>query len=193
MKLTLSMLCLSLLVTACGSREKKQEAAPAPAAAQVKELKPAEVQKYTASWSQEHKDLVNQLTGKYGQPTEGTSNMIIWRGNEPWKQTTVHKENSKEKMLEQTANLRVPPEKIGDVALFNKQVVVNATANEVSSRSNREELNILALNLTDEIVNKGMSPMEARRQYSSMSSALKRSNDYTKRLRLPSNSSTENQ
>ncbi|HXH76621.1 MAG TPA: hypothetical protein VNJ08_16740 [Bacteriovoracaceae bacterium] len=168
------LMVMSIAVTSCGSKDKKKSQ-PAPQAAQVKTMTPAEVGTVTAAWPPLHKQIIQDLTGKYGQPSEATSDMLIWNNNGPWSRTVV-KKNDMRNPLEQTASMSVPPEKMGEVAMFNKSVMIDSTSNQVTSSAVKEDLNFLALNLTKEIVQGGMSPMEARRQYSQLTDATKKSN-----------------
>jgi hypothetical protein len=67
--------------------------------------------------------------------------------------------------LEQTVGYQVPNDKVNALKRFDKRLDVNQTAGELSSRSESESMNILALNLADEIVNDRRSVEEARDFY----------------------------
>lgn len=172
MKLLVGLtLVSSFLFTACSSEEKKNKA---PVTAVVPTMSAEQVGRETASWPEGHKQIIRELTVKYGQPNESTSDQMIWNNNGPWLRTVVKRDDMKNP-LEQTAKFDVPPEKMGDVALFNKAVVVDSTSDHVTSSAYKEDLNFLALNLTKEIVNGNMSPMEARRQYSQLTDVTEKS------------------
>lgn len=163
MRLLVALSLIStLLFTACSSESKKTKT---PETAAVPTMSAEQVQRETASWPEFHKQIIQEITAKYGQPNESTSDQIIWNNNGPWIKTVV-KKTELTMPLEQTAKIDVPSDKMGDVSLFNTNVVVDSTTDEVTSSANKEDLNFLSLNLTKEIVNGNISPMEARRQYS---------------------------
>ena len=146
-----------------------------------------ELAERTESWDQNRKDVLDRMVEKYGQPNEVSGSTVTWFDNGPWNKTIVHNEEGAG-MIEQFADLNVPPEKLGDLALFNRSVNVDRNAGLISSRANREELNFLALNLSKEIVDGNMSPMEARRQYSTLTNTMQK-NRYTDSLNFGSTES----
>lgn len=129
------------------------------------------VQKHAASWPEKSRRLAAQLITKYGPPTEFTERQITWYGNGPWKRTTLYKEevqhnfaHSHKDVLEQTVSYRVPLDKLVALAQFSGSVVVNRTRGEVSSTSDGEDTNFLALNVADDIV-RGERDVEQARTY----------------------------
>ncbi len=174
--LTLITLSMALVFTGCSSDKKDKKVASSAAAGAPAHpvADAAQVQQQIASWSSQHKEIIQGLITKYGQPNERTSDSLIWHNNGPWAKTVV-KRDSMNKPLIQSASVNVPAEKMGDVSLFNKNLVVDGSKNLVTSSANREDLNFLAINLTDEIVKGAMSPMEARRQYGQLADAHNRS------------------
>jgi hypothetical protein len=129
------------------------------------------VQKHLAGWPQRTQRLGAQLVTKYGPPTEVAERQVTWYGNGPWKRTTLYKEevahnfaNAHQDVLEQTVSYRVPPEKIALIAQFNGSVVVNRTRGEISSTSDSEDTNFLALNVADDIA-KGERDVERAQTY----------------------------
>jgi len=68
-------------------------------------------------------------------------------------------------MLEQTVSLRVPPERVAELAAFSGSLLVDRTRGELSSRCDSEEANFAAINLTYEILEHIKDPLEARQQY----------------------------
>ena len=72
--------------------------------------------------------------------------------------------NAHQDVLEQTVSYRVPPEKIALIAQFNGSVVVNRTRGEISSTSDSEDTNFLALNVADDIA-KGERDVERAQTY----------------------------
>jgi hypothetical protein len=173
--ITTFSLVMTLMLSACGSREKKPEPTAEPHRTLAEVMSPEQVQQITEDWSPKHRQIIQRMVSKYGQPDESTSDMLIWNNNGPWIRTVV-KKHDMNRPLSQTASLEVPPEKLGEVALFNRSIVVDSNNDMVTSSAAREELNFLALNLTKEIADENMSPMEARRQYSQLTSVSDRAN-----------------
>jgi hypothetical protein len=177
MKTWLLILSLSIFVVSCGSSKKDKRSAQVDADAQgtkMQTLSENDVQNTTNDWPDANKEVLNQLTAKYGQPNEATPSMVIWRENGPWQRTILYR-NPGNDFLEQTVNMDVPPERLGDISLFNRSISIDQNQNEVTSRSNREEMNFLTMNLTKEIIDGRMGAMEARRQYSSVKDSMGRS------------------
>src|SRR5690606_20267456 len=96
--LTVITLVSALCLTACGSRDKKKaEAEAAPQTAEtpaVQTMSSEEVEQITASWSPRHRQIIPELTAKYGQPNESTSDMVIWNNNGPWLRTIVRRDDN---------------------------------------------------------------------------------------------------
>ena len=145
---------------------------PAPAAAQAPSAEAqAWVQKHLAGWPQRTQRLGAQLVTKYGPPTDVGERQVTWYGNGPWKRTTLFKEevthnfaNAHKDVLEQTVSYRVPPDKVAAITQYNGSVVVNRTRGEISSTSDGEDTNFLALNVADDIV-KGSRDVEQAMSY----------------------------
>ncbi|HXH29840.1 MAG TPA: hypothetical protein VNJ01_03405 [Bacteriovoracaceae bacterium] len=170
-------LAMSLFLTACGSGPTRNTGNNITAGAQeieTKRMEQSQVMKITNDWPLTSRQNLDKMVQKYGQPTEATNSMVIWQNNGPWKKSVLYKNQGKDS-LEQTAGMMVPPEKLGELAMFNKALTVNQGNNEVSSRSNKEETNFLTLNLAKDIVDGKMSAMEARKQYSSVTDVMGRS------------------
>ena len=144
-----------------------QNAAPAAPSADAQ----AFVQKHLAGWPAKTQKLAAQLVTRYGPPAETTERQITWYDNGPWKRTTLYKAetqhnfaNPHKDVLEQTVNYRVPTEKFADLAQFNGSVVPNRTRGELSSTSDGEDTNFLALNVADDLV-KGERTLEQALTY----------------------------
>ena len=129
------------------------------------------VQKHLAGWPQPTQRLGARLVTKYGPPTEVTERQVTWHGNGPWKRTTLYKEEvahnfavAHKDVLEQTVSYRVPPDKVAAITQFNGSVSVNRTRGEISSISDSEDTNFLALNVADDIA-KGERDVERAMTY----------------------------
>jgi hypothetical protein len=130
------------------------------------------VQKHAATWPEKTRRLAAQLITKYGPPAEATERQISWYGNGPWKRTTLYKEEVQhnfasphKNVLEQTVNYRVPLDKLAPLAQFNGSIVVDRTRGEISSTSDAEDINFLALNVADDLIRGERDAEQARTYY----------------------------
>ncbi|MEP7244437.1 MAG: hypothetical protein ABI885_12265 [Gammaproteobacteria bacterium] len=130
------------------------------------------MQKHLAGWPQKTQKLGAQLITQYGPPTESTERQITWYANGPWKRTTLYKEETQHNfasphndILEQTINYRVPLDKLANLGEFNGSVVPNRTRGELSSTSDSEDTNFLALNVANDIVTGERTVEEALTYY----------------------------
>jgi hypothetical protein len=132
----------------------------------------AEVDRVAGNWSREHQDMIRTLREKYGEPHEATGSVIKWRDTGGFKYTKLmassvdhdfprpHKDR-----LEQGVQYRVPPDRASDLAAFNGSITFDRTKGILASRCDREEHNILALNLAHEVITGARSVEEARDMY----------------------------
>jgi hypothetical protein len=132
-------------------------------------------QKHLAGWPQRTQRLGAQLVTKYGPPTDVAERQVTWYGNGPWKRTTLYKEevthnfaNLHKDVLEQTVSYRVPLDKLAAITQYNGSVVVNRTRGELSSTSDGEDTNFLALNVADDIVKGGRDVEQAMSYYAQL-------------------------
>jgi hypothetical protein len=112
------------------------------------------------------------MVKKYGPPDEATESMLIWHNNDPWKKTIIYREEVPHKfpkphtdLLEQVINYQVPPDKFDELARFDGSVIVERTKGEMSARCDREEANMLALNLAHDIITDQRTVEDARKAY----------------------------
>ncbi len=153
----------------------------------------------TASWPEASKKAISAMTEKYGQPHEATASMVIWHDSGPWKRTIVYKEEvthlfpkKHTDVMQQFVDYRVPPEKFSELAQFDGSVVAERTNGELSARCDKEEMNMLALNLSYEILQGKKNPAEARKEYgkSAMAFMAGKTNKYTSQLNIPAQKDT---
>ena len=174
----------SFLLASCSSDHKEKRSRPAGSQisyAGTKSLAPTTVEvtkpqidKVTAQWSPENKKMLSDLINKYGEPQEANEREVTWFNNGQWNKTILTTESGSA-ILRQTANMTVPPESLGDLSTYSKNISVDQAQDQVTVANRKEELNFLALNLAKEVIEGRMSPFEARRQYSTLSSSLNRS------------------
>jgi hypothetical protein len=149
---------------------------PAPSPASAAQTLPstealAWSQKNLAGWPESTRRLGAQLVTKYGTPAETTASSITWNDKGPWKRTTLHRDGPQHNfaaphkdVLEQVIHYKVPVDKLAELAQFNRSLVPNLTSGELTSISDSEELNFLALNVADDII-KGERTAEQARTY----------------------------
>jgi hypothetical protein len=98
--------------------------------------------------------------------------MLTWFNNGPWKRTIVYKEEVRHDFpkphtdfVEQFIDYRVPTDKFDELAAYDGSVIVERTKGEISARCDKEEMNLLALNLSHDIVRGTKSVDQARQFY----------------------------
>ena len=122
------------------------------------------------NWPGRSRSTARALIAKYGEPSRFTDNDLVWIKNGPWRKTVVYRDAPRgfmhgKDILEQSVGYTVPDGKIAAVKSFDGQLKFDKGNRELSSRAENENLNFLALNLADEIVNDKRSPDEARDFY----------------------------
>lgn len=120
-------------------------------------------------WPQSSQAAARQMLEKYGPPAEATATRLTWVGNGSWMQTVVHKSPVAHDfpakhmdVLEQSVEYRVPLNFYEAIATFDGSVVPHRTRGVLSVDGDREDANILALNLADDIVQGRKSVEQAR-------------------------------
>lgn len=177
--MTPALLTSLMLVTACGHHKKEKRKQNEQTASMIMPVDQQKLNELTESWPQGSKSAIKSLTEKYGLPTTVSEDMVVWNNAGPFKRSVVYREEIMHQfpyqhsdVLVQTINYRVPLEKVDELAKFDGSILIDRTRGEISSRDEKEEMNILALNLSDKIVKGEMSPEEARREYSKNAEAF---------------------
>lgn len=125
-----------------------------------------------SGWPESSVLAAKEMIEKYGDPTETTSESLIWRNFAPFKAIIVHKaiyshrfpllhQNS----LEHIVDYKAPLGKIDDVWRYNGSIVLNRTKGEMSSFADNEAMNVLALNLAHSVLTGKMGAEGARVTY----------------------------
>jgi len=144
-------------------------------------------------WDGKSREAAQAMMDKYGPPDESTPNRLIWNDNGPWKRTIVTKEQFDHKFpmphkdcLEQSINYHVPVDKVDDLAAYDGSVIVERTKGTMAARCDKEEANMLALNLADDIVKGNKTVAEARQVYTETIGKLMAGDkpEYTQGLRF---------
>lgn len=123
-----------------------------------------------SGWGEEAGLVARRVAAKYGSPDETTAEGLVWRRRGPWKRILVRRDAvsrefpvSHSEYLEQTISYAVPAEKFAELAKFDGGLLADRGRGELTARSDREEANILALNLADEISRGKRSVDDARK------------------------------
>lgn len=138
------------------------------------------LQQVTANWHESARATAKAMFDKYGPPQEVTQNRLVWRDNRPWKSTTVLNQDVPHNfpsphndVLIQVLAIDVPPEKVSDLVQFDGSIMVNRTAGELTIACDREENNLIALNLANDIINGNVSVAQARQRLAELAEAVK--------------------
>jgi hypothetical protein len=116
-----------------------------------------------SAWSPHSKLLAESLIERYGPPDGFSRNALGWKDRTPWARIVVF--DGGDDALRQSVAYRVPEEKRGEVAAFNRGVLVSDDGRELTARSHDERFNVLALNLADEVIRGARDPADAQRFY----------------------------
>jgi hypothetical protein len=124
-----------------------------------------------AQWPELARAAARATIAKYGKPDEIGEDALVWYANGPWKKTIAHRRAwphysymRDKDYLESTIGYAVPTDKLEDLTRFDKRLDVDQASSEMSSRSDGESTNYLALNLADEII-KGKRTVEDARDF----------------------------
>jgi len=121
------------------------------------------------AWPAVPREAARAMIAKYGQPDEISQGWLCWKNNGPWKMTLVHREEVEHNfpmphkdVLTQAVAMKVPPDKIDELAQFDGSIAVQRTAGCVSVTCDKEEMNFVALNLANDIITGKRSVEQAR-------------------------------
>jgi predicted outer membrane protein len=156
---------LALHATEARAESPQKHAGPSKTAART------EVDKTIAEWPAKVRAVAYQVIREHGLPQEVTPSMLVWRDNGPWKRTVVYREEVAHNfprphsdMLEQVVEVRIPADKIDDIARLDGSITYNRTTGELSARCDKEAMNFLALNLAYQIAQGKVSVDDARKR-----------------------------
>ena len=142
-------------------------------------------------WPELAQKTANAMIEKYGLPHHYSDSALVWDNNGPWLKTVVHRGAWPHRpgmrdtdYLEQTIHYEVPLNAAADIRRFDKRIKVDFARNELSARSESEQMNFLAFNLADEIAQGNRSVQSARTFYSKTAALEKagKTSRYTSRL-----------
>jgi hypothetical protein len=145
-----------------------------------RKVTPGEVKKVLDGWSATPQKVAKEMIARYGSPDEATASFLVWHGNGPWKRTVLHRVEVPHRfpmahtdLLEQFIDYRVPSDRFDDLAAYDGSVIARRTAGELSAMCDKEEMNVLALNLAHDIATGKRTVPEAREFYATAAMAFK--------------------
>ena len=139
-------------------------------------------------WPEKSRALAGMLLEKYGVPDEMVASQLSWNRRRPWKKIVVFRDSEEfgrsDHLLETVAYGKVPIDRWRELSALGRGASYDPLTQELSARTDREESNILALNLADEVIRGRRSASDARDVYdSTINLALYgKSSPYTSRL-----------
>lgn len=120
-------------------------------------------------WPEHSRVAALALIAKYGEPKRFDDFSLAWSEYGPWSKTVVYRDAPRnifglrgKDVVEQSIWYDPPDSKLADLKRFDDRLAIDKSTGEMSSRSENEALNFLALNLADEIVNGKLTPADAR-------------------------------
>ena len=131
-----------------------------------------------SSWPKEAAAAADAMLMKYGAPDGITGGLLTWHDAGPWREIIVRRDVIDHRFpgphrdtLEQVVAYEVPEEKFSDLARFDGSIIAERTRGTLSSRSQSETMNFLALNLAHDIITNRRNVEEAREMYADIAEA----------------------
>lgn len=128
-----------------------------------------DIEEILEDWADAPAEAARALIDEYGTPDEITEKRLIWHDNRPWKRTEIVDEEiahnfpeEHKDFLYQTVEFPVPEDKVVELAAFNGSLLIDRVKGEVTARCDREEANILTLNLMNQIIDGRKNAKSAR-------------------------------
>jgi len=127
---------------------------------------------FLQQWPEASRTIASSMIEKYGQPDEFTQGKLIWKDHAPFKRIAVYRFPTRHyDMLEHTVDyfygsqyVQTPPS-APNMQLGETNVMPNVDRVELSSISNSEDNNVLALNLANDVLHGRISPKQANEEY----------------------------
>lgn len=130
-------------------------------------------ERVSSGWSEAPRLAARLMMSRYGPPDVVGISRLIWHGNGPWKRTIVrdlprgYARAGDEDLgvLEQTVAYNLTREQAEALRPFSGRLTLDPTSMEMSSRSDREEINCLRLNLANDVARGSLGADEARKVF----------------------------
>lgn len=123
-------------------------------------------------WPDDERDTTQVMIDQYGEPDESTPTSLIWRNKGQWVEIIASKKGTQHDfpfphldIVESITAYRVSPDKFSELAAFDGSVTVRRTQGLISARCHDEMANLLAINLSHEIIHDTKTVDEARKAY----------------------------
>ena len=119
-------------------------------------------------WWSASSRVARLMIEKYDVPDEVRPGHLVWNGNGHWRRTVVRNVTPPYGpaddlgVLEQTILYPLTPGQVADLEAYDLKLDYEPGTRELTARSDREEVNLLRLNLADDVVNGRMAPAQAR-------------------------------
>jgi hypothetical protein len=114
-----------------------------------------------AQWTPSAQRAARVMIERYGPPQEASSFELRWNGPLPWKRIVIQDEP--QAPLEQVVEYDVPANKLAALDRFPHGLRVYPAEGALGARSDREDRNLLSLNLAVEIASGKTTPEDANR------------------------------
>jgi hypothetical protein len=132
----------------------------------------AVLSRYTSGWPDASAMAAKKLLTKYGEPTESTSSMLVWKGIAPFRRITVYREEVVHRfpllhkdVIEHVVAYKIPTDKADELTKFDGSILFDRTRGELAARGDDEAMNFVALNLATDIINGKRSADNARIEF----------------------------
>ena len=123
-------------------------------------------------WSNLSALAARRLIAEYDVPDEISSDRLVWNDKGPWRRIIVRNappsaaEGKDLDIVEQAVDYSsLTPAQAVNLAAFDDRLAFDPGSRRLSARSDREEYNILRLNLADDVVHERLSPEKAKDSY----------------------------
>lgn len=172
LKNTLMISSMVIFAVSCGSTGKKDKDRSLTKIME-ESISKKSVERHIVEWPADSKEAAGFMIGKYGLPADVTRDTLVWHHAGPFAKTVVYKEPVKHlfpvphnDVIEHSVYYPSPDaDKVSQIWEFSGSVGLDRTKGMMSSRSDSEEANILALNLADQVIKGEKSVDEARMEY----------------------------
>jgi hypothetical protein len=142
-------------------------------------------------WPARPRALAGALLEKYGAPDEIVASQLSWNGRRPWKKIVAFRDpvsfRRSDYLLQTVAYGKVPLDRWRELSAFGHGASYDPLTQELSARTEREQTNILALNLADEVIGGRRNAANARGFYDATLNLARngKSSPYMTRLLFP--------
>lgn len=132
----------------------------------------AVLSRFTSGWPDASTMAAKKLLTKYGEPTESTPSMLVWKGIAPFRRITVFREEVVHRfpllhkdVIEHVVGYKIPADKTDELTRFDGSILIDRTRGELAARGDDEAMNFVALNLATDIINGKRSADSARIEF----------------------------